>query len=80
VIPHLIEGGLTHLQYADDMIIFLSLDEQTILNTNFLLYCFEDMSGLKINYQKSEVLVMGGQKKIITELQAFSIVKWGFSL
>jgi hypothetical protein len=38
------------------------------------------MSGLKINYQKSEVLVMGGQKKIITELRASSIVKWGFFL
>jgi hypothetical protein len=50
LIPHLIERGLTHLQYADDTIIFLSLDEQTILNANFLLYCFEDMSGLKINY------------------------------
>jgi hypothetical protein len=80
VILHLIEGGLTHLQYADDTIIFLSLDEQTILNAKFLLYCFEDMSGLKINYQKSEVLVMGGQKKIITELRASSIVKWGFFL
>jgi hypothetical protein len=77
VILHLIEGGLTHLQYADDTII---LDEQTILNAKFLLYCFEDMSGLKINYQKSEVLVMGGQKKIITELRASSIVKWGFFL
>jgi hypothetical protein len=79
VILHLIEGGLTHLQYADDTIIFLSLDEQTILNAKFLLYCFEDMSGLKINYQKSEVLVMGGQKKIITELQASSIVSGGSS-
>jgi membrane-associated protease RseP (regulator of RpoE activity) len=63
VIPHLVEGGLTHLQYADGTIIFLSLDEQTILNTKFLLYCFEDMSGLKINYQKSEVFVMGGDRR-----------------
>jgi hypothetical protein len=39
------------------------------------------MSGLKINYQKSEVFVMGGgQKKIITELQASSTVTWGFFL
>jgi hypothetical protein len=58
-----VEGGLTHLKYADDTIIFLSLDEQTILNTKFLLYCFEDMSGLKINYQKSEVFVMGGTEE-----------------
>jgi hypothetical protein len=53
LVPHLIEGGLTHLQYADDTIIFLNFDEQSILNTKFLLYCFEDMSGLKINYEKS---------------------------
>jgi hypothetical protein len=55
----LVEGGLTHLQYADDTIIFLEFDEQTFLNTKFLLYCFENMSGLRINYQKSEVFVMG---------------------
>jgi hypothetical protein len=61
-IPHLVEGGLTHLQYADDTIIFLSLDEQTILNAKFLLYYFEDMSGLKINYQKNEVFVMGAEE------------------
>jgi hypothetical protein len=63
LIPHLVEGGLTYLQYADDTIIFLSLDEQTIMNAKFLLYCFEDMSGLKINYQKSEVFVMGDRRR-----------------
>ena len=26
VVPHLIEGGLNHLQYADDTIIFLDFD------------------------------------------------------
>jgi hypothetical protein len=29
----------------------------------FLLYCFENMSGLKINYQKSEVYVLGASKE-----------------
>jgi hypothetical protein len=80
VIPHLVEGGLTHLQYADDTVIFLSLDEQTILNTKFLLYCFEDMSGLKINYQESEVFVVGGQTKLMTGLQESSTVEWGLFL
>ena len=28
-------------------------------NLKFLLYCFEWMSGLKINYHKSEIFVMG---------------------
>jgi mannosylglycoprotein endo-beta-mannosidase len=59
LMAHLIEGGITHLQYADDTIIFLNMDEQSIIYTKFLLYCFENLSGLKINYQKSEVYVLG---------------------
>ena len=38
LVPNLIDGGFTHLQYADDTIIFLELDEQSITNTKFLLY------------------------------------------
>lgn len=58
LVPDLIDGGLTHLQYADDTILFLNLDEESICNTKFLLCCFEAMSGLKINYQKSEIFVL----------------------
>jgi hypothetical protein len=54
----LIEGVLTHLQYAVDTILFLNLDEESICNTKFLPYCFEAMSGLRINYQKSEIFVL----------------------
>jgi hypothetical protein len=57
--PNLIEGGLTHLQYANDTIIFLNYDDQSIYNTKFLLYCFEDVSGLKINHEKGEVFALG---------------------
>jgi hypothetical protein len=35
------------------------MDDQTLINTKLLLYCFENMSGLRINYQKSEVFVIG---------------------
>jgi hypothetical protein len=59
LVPHLIEGGITHLQYVDDTIIFLNLDDQLIMNIKFLLYYFENMSGLKINYDKSEIFVLG---------------------
>jgi hypothetical protein len=61
--PRKLEGGLTHLQYADDTSIFLNLDDQTILQAKFLLYCFKNMSRLKINYQKSEVLVLGSSEE-----------------
>jgi hypothetical protein len=63
LMEHLIEGGLTHLQYADDTIIFLNMDDQTIINAKLLLYCFENMSGLRINYQKSEVFVVGNSEE-----------------
>jgi hypothetical protein len=35
LIPELVDGGLTHLQYADDIIIFLEAEEA---NVKFLLY------------------------------------------
>jgi hypothetical protein len=63
LVPQLIDGSITHLQYADDTVIFLALDDQSITHTKFLLHCFENMSGLKINYQKSGVLVIGGSEE-----------------
>jgi hypothetical protein len=68
LVPHLIEGGITHLQYADDTIIFLNMDDQSIIYTKFLLYCFENMSGLKINYQKSEVFALGCSEEEMTRV------------
>jgi hypothetical protein len=59
VVPHLIPGGITHLQYADETMIMIQNTDLGIANLKFLLICFELLSGLKINYHKSEVIVMG---------------------
>jgi hypothetical protein len=59
VVPHFIPGGISHVQYTDDTLILIQNSEDNIYNLKFLLMCFEDMSGLKINYHKSEVIVMG---------------------
>lgn len=60
VVGHLIPGGgITHLQYADDTMIMVEGTKLDIINLKFLLLCFEAMSGLKINFDKSEVVVMG---------------------
>jgi hypothetical protein len=59
VVPHLIQGGITHLQYTDDTILILELDDNSIANLKFLLIAFEILSGLTINFLKSEVIVMG---------------------
>lgn len=57
--PNLIEGLITHLKYADDTILFVTPTRENIVSLKFLLFCFEEMSGVKINYQKSEVFGVG---------------------
>ena len=52
-------GGVTHLQYADDTMIMVEGSDSNIVNLKFLLLCFEEMSRLKINFDKSEVVVFG---------------------
>jgi hypothetical protein len=64
VVPHLIPGGLTHLQYADDTLILIQYEEQQLINLKFVLLCFEEMSGLKINYLKSEVIVLNQPRDV----------------
>jgi hypothetical protein len=55
---HVIEGGCSILQYADDTILFIKDDVECARNLKLLLYTFESMSGLKINFEKSEVLLI----------------------
>ena len=38
--------------------ILIQNSDEAITNLKFLLLCFEDMSGLKINFYKSEVFVL----------------------
>lgn len=69
VVPHLVQGeGLTDLQYADDTVVIVGCDDESITNMKFILYCFEWMSGLKINYHKSEVTVFVVDKVMQVEI------------
>ena len=56
----LIKDGVGILQYADDTVICFKHDIDKAVNLKLLLYLFELMSGLKINFLKSEVLCVGG--------------------
>jgi hypothetical protein len=51
VIPHLIPG-VSHLQYANDTIIMIQLDDLAVANLKYIMLCFESMSGLRINFHK----------------------------
>jgi hypothetical protein len=58
LVPHLIEKGVVILQYADDTIILIRDDMEQIIHMKLILYMFEAMSGLKINFQKSEIMMV----------------------
>jgi mannosylglycoprotein endo-beta-mannosidase len=47
---------ITHLQYADDTLIFLSNDYSSLLHAKRILHWFEIISGLKVNFYKSSLI------------------------
>lgn len=55
----LIPGGVICLQYADDTILFMDEDETKAANLKRILTCFEKVSGMRINYAKSELIPLG---------------------
>jgi hypothetical protein len=59
VLTSLIPQGISHIQFADDTLIMGDGSDNFIINLKILLYCFEWLSGLKINYHKSEVIFFG---------------------
>jgi hypothetical protein len=62
LIPHLVDGGLSILQYADDTLIFTDHDLAKAENIKHLLLAFKQVSGLRINYHKSELFCFGQAK------------------
>ena len=44
------------LQYADDTIVFVEHREQNLRNLKCSLVWFESLSGMRINYHKSEII------------------------
>lgn len=55
----LFEGGIIGLQYADDKLLFLGTNLEKAKNFKWILTCFEHMSRMKINYEKSDLMCVG---------------------
>jgi len=62
LVPHLVDGGLSILQYADDTILFMESDLEQAGNLKLILGAFEKLSGLKINFHKSVFFCFGNAK------------------
>lgn len=60
---------VTHLQFADDVILFIQNDNISISGVKKVLQCFQLLSGLKINFQKS---FLYGEKSTFDNLHAWA--------
>jgi hypothetical protein len=56
LLPEFREGGVVSLQYADDTIVFSDPSESYLRNLKCSLIWFEKLSGMRINYHKSELI------------------------
>ena len=59
VLPRVYAGGLNILQYADDTIFCFEDDLEGARNLKIILCVFEHLTGLKINFLKSEIFCFG---------------------
>ena len=67
LIPHLVDGSISILQYADDTIIFMEHNFEEAKNMKLLLTMFEQLSGLKINFHKNELFCFSEAKEVQQE-------------
>jgi hypothetical protein len=67
LIGNLIHNGIAVLQYADDTILCLENSLQKARNVKLLLSLYVQMSGLKINFGKSEILLIVGDNNLVCE-------------
>jgi len=79
LVPNLVDGGLSILQYADDIVLFLEDDLEEANNLKLVLLAFEKLSGLKINFHKSELFCFGTAKDRRREyVELFGCVEGSF--
>jgi hypothetical protein len=64
LINHIVPNGVAILQYADDTIIFLKHDLNGAMHMKLLLYLFEMLAGLKINFNKSEIFMVNDEANL----------------
>lgn len=67
VLPHLVDEGLSILQYADDTILFMEHNLDIAKNLKLVLSSFEQLLGLKVNFHKSELYCYGKSREYESE-------------
>ncbi|EOY03669.1 Uncharacterized protein TCM_018759 [Theobroma cacao] len=57
--------SVTHLQYADDTIIFCEPKIENMSRVKQILRCFQSVSGLRINFSKSHLIGIGVEQNLV---------------
>jgi hypothetical protein len=63
-----IPRGVLSLQYADDTLLFLDCEPSGIRNLKTVLMLFENVSGVRINFNKSEFIPLNLDTEQIHEI------------
>jgi hypothetical protein len=61
-------GGIISLQYANDTILFSRIEEEYTRNLKGVLMWFEQFSGMRINFHKSELIPMNVEPDVVHRL------------
>ncbi len=70
--------GVIHkiCQYADDTILFMTSDQDSIDSSLLVFEQFQSVSGIMVNYDKSEIFPIGFIKHTILPLYTHKNIKW----
>ena len=77
LLPQVIAGGVVSLQYADDTLLFLEDDLDKANNLKWLLLCYEQMTRMRINFDKSDLLTIGIEEARVNEYSKIFCCKKG---
>jgi hypothetical protein len=81
LIPNIIPKGVAILQYADDTILCMDDEVETMTNMKILLYIYEKMSGLKINFGKSEIIMVSlDEQKTLLFSELINCATWSWPI
>ena len=80
VVPHLVDGGLSILQHADDTILFLDHNLDCVKHEAYIM-CLRASLEININFHKSELYCFGeAQDSIDQYISIFGCKSGEFSL
>jgi hypothetical protein len=59
----MISTGIVSMQYADDTLLFLKNNLDNVINLKWILSCFEQMSGMTINFHKCDPIAINVEEE-----------------